>query len=329
MPRGAFRCVVDDRQSSYRWAVLKARLIFGALFIAALLLVFWVDSRLDYIVLRGAWSDLFGGRTYLPSGLALLGLSVCIIPFASWELTRILRANDVRAHTWLTCFAAELGLLLHFAMPYSTDAATAVAIAGTALVAMFLVSLLYHSRERNVEGVVAAAGGTMFGMIYLGFMLGFLLSIRRWESAWLVLAIVFITKSCDIGAYFTGRAIGRHKLIPWLSPGKTWEGLGGGVALSVAVALLLAWWGRTTDPVIIDGRPAYHHAFSALQAAFAGALLALVGQAGDLIASLLKRDAGIKDSSSLLPGFGGVLDVLDSPLLAGPTAYWLLAFMHR
>lgn len=305
--------------------MLRFRLIFGTIFIAALLLIFWVDSRLDYVVLSGAWSDLFGGRSYLPSGLALLGLSVGVIPFAAWELTRILRANDVRARTWLTCFAAELGLLLHFAMPYSTDAAQAVAIVGTALVAMFLLALFWFSREKRVEGVVAAAGGVMFGMIYLGFMLGFLLSIRRWESAWVVLAIVLITKSCDIGAYFTGRTIGRHKLIPWLSPGKTWEGLLGGIVLSVCVASLLAWWGRSLEPVVIGGRLVYDHSFSAAYAALAGALLAVAGQIGDLMASLFKRDAGLKDSSRLLPGFGGVLDVLDSPLLAGPVAYWLLA----
>lgn len=305
--------------------MLRFRLIFGTIFIAALLLIFWVDSRLDYVVLSGAWSDLFGGRSYLPSGLALLGLSVGVIPFAAWELTRILRANDVRARTWLTCFAAELGLLLHFAMPYSTDAAQAVAIVGTALVAMFLLALFCFSREKRVEGVVAAAGGVMFGMIYLGLMLGFLLSIRRWESAWVVLAIVLITKSCDIGAYFTGRAIGRHKLIPWLSPGKTWEGLLGGIVLAVCVASLLAWWGRSLEPVVIGGRLVFDHSFSAAYAALAGALLAVAGQIGDLMASLFKRDAGLKDSSRLLPGFGGVLDVLDSPLLAGPVAYWLLA----
>lgn len=305
--------------------MLRFRLIFGTIFIAALLLIFWVDSRLDYVVLSGAWSDLFGGRSYLPSGLALLGLSVGVIPFAAWELTRILRANDVRARTWLTCFAAELGLLLHFAMPYSTDAAQSVAIVGTALVAMFLLALFWFSRERRVEGVVAAAGGVMFGMIYLGFMLGFLLSIRRRESAWVVLAIVLITKSCDIGAYFTGRTIGRHKLIPWLSPGKTWEGLLGGIVLAVCVASLLAWWGRSLEPVVIGGRLVYDHSFSAAYAALAGALLAVAGQIGDLMASLFKRDAGLKDSSRLLPGFGGVLDVLDSPLLAGPVAYWLLA----
>jgi len=309
--------------------LLRYRLIFGTLFIALLLAIFWVDSRLDRIVLTGAWSDLFEGRSYLPAGLALFALCMLIIPIAAWELTHILRANEIRAQTWLICFAAELGLIVHFAMPYTTNAAHAVAIVGTALVTMFLASLVYHSRERRVEGVVAAAGGTMFGMIYLGFMFGFLLAIRRWESAWVVLGIILITKSCDIGAYFTGRTIGRHKLIPWLSPGKTWEGLAGGVVFSVVVASLLAWWGRSIEPLTISGGRTYDFSFSPLDAALGGAALGLVGQGGDLIASLLKRDAGIKDSSSLLPGFGGVLDVIDSPLLAGPVAYWLLTVMSR
>lgn len=308
----------------YPLPLLRHRLIFGTLFVALLLAIFWADSRLDRIVLSGAWSDLFGGRTYFPAGLALFLLCLGIIPFAAWELTRILRANEIRAETWLICFAAEAGLIIHYAMPYSTNAAQAVAIVGTALVTMFLASLIYHSRERRIKGVVAAAGGTMFGMIYLGFMFGFLLSIRRWESAWVVLAIILITKSCDIGAYFTGRSIGRHKLIPWLSPGKTWEGLIGGIAMAMAVASLLAWWGRSIDPLPISGDRVYDFSIAAVPAALGGAALAVTGQAGDLVASLLKRDAGLKDSSNLLPGFGGVLDVIDSPLLAGPVAYWLL-----
>ncbi len=309
--------------------MLRYRLILGSAFIALLIALFWVDSRLDHLVLSGAWSAAFGGRTYLPAGLALFAAGMLIVPFAAWELTRIFSANEVRAQTWLTCFAAELGLIVHYSIPSSTQSSQAVAIVGTALVGMFLVSLIYYSREHRIEGVVAAAGGAMFAMIYLGFMLGFLLSIRRWESAWVVLAIILITKSCDIGAFFTGRLIGRHKLIPWLSPGKTWEGLIGGVAFSVLAASLLAWWGRSIDPMHLHGGRVYDFTFTATQAALGGALLGLVGQGGDLIASLLKRDAGIKDSSSLLPGFGGVLDVLDSPLLAGPVAYWLLMAIAR
>ncbi|MHC4589988.1 MAG: phosphatidate cytidylyltransferase, partial [Planctomycetota bacterium] len=117
-----------------------------------------------------------------------------------------------------------------------------------------------------------------------------LLALRRSHSAWIVVGVVVATKACDTGAYFTGRAVGRHKLIPWLSPGKTWEGLIGGVALATAVGLALAAASRL----------------------------------GDLAVSLFKRGAGMKDSSTMLPGLGGVLDVLDSPLMVAPVAYWIL-----
>ena len=136
--------------------------------------------------------------------------------------------------------------------------------------------------------------------------------MKRIAPLILLAAVILVTKSCDIGAYFTGMSIGRHKLIAWLSPGKTWEGLVGGmVVAALAGAFLL--------------RPLLSIEISLPYALLTGALLGLAGQAGDLIASMLKRDAQVKDSGSALPGFGGVIDVIDSPLLAGPVAYWLLA----
>ncbi|MCC7407600.1 MAG: phosphatidate cytidylyltransferase, partial [Phycisphaeraceae bacterium] len=150
---------------------------------------------------------------------------------------------------------------------------------------------------------------------------------RRWHDAEVVAAIILITKACDVGAYFTGRFLGRHKLIPWLSPGKTWEGLLGGVALSALVALLLAWllndlglaghWQPNPRQFVPQPYPLW-------LVPIAGAILGLVGQFGDLTASLFKRDAGFKDSGSSVPGFGGLLDVIDSPLIVAPVAYWLL-----
>jgi len=162
---------------------------------------------------------------------------------------------------------------------------------------------------------VGAAGGTLLAYVYLGLMLGFIVAIRREHSGWLLLWVLVATKSCDIGAYFAGRAFGRHKLIVWLSPGKTWEGLAGGVAVSSLVGGLGVYALRAIDPETLIG-PAF--------GALAGCVFGLVGQMGDLIASLFKRDAGIKDAGAVLPGFGGVLDVLDSPLLVLPVAYWLI-----
>jgi phosphatidate cytidylyltransferase len=177
------------------------------------------------------------------------------------------------------------------------------------------MSLGFYSRHKSVEGVAAATGAALVAFVYLGLMLGFLPAIRRDHSAWVLLWVLLVTKSCDIGAYFAGKAFGRHKLIPWLSPGKTWEGLVGGVLMSAAVSVagleVLRGWG------VIAGVPLW-------AAVIPGVLFAVVGQTGDLLESMLKRDAGIKDSGKVLPGFGGVLDVIDSPLLVAPLAFWVL-----
>ena len=158
----------------------------------------------------------------------------------------------------------------------------------------------------------------MFAFVYLGLMFGFLLALRREHSAWVVAGVLLITKSCDIGAYFTGRSIGRHKLIPWLSPGKTWEGLFGGIVTAGLVAVGALWLYRRSFGVTGIGAMQWPYA------ALVGGLFALSGQAGDLLESVFKRDAGVKDSGQSLPGFGGVLDVLDSILLTAPVAFWWL-----
>jgi phosphatidate cytidylyltransferase len=104
-------------------------------------------------------------------------------------------------------------------------------------------------------------------------------------------------------------------MIPWLSPGKTWEGLAGGVAFAALVGGLLALgslsWLQTSDHVPI------------WLGVMCGVVFAIVGQFGDLTMSLLKRGAGLKDSSRVLPGLGGVLDVIDSPLMVAPVAFWI------
>lgn len=304
--------------------MLRYRLIFGPIMILALLAVFWLDHRLETVQLTGFWRDLFGGREYLPSGLPMFLLAFSVIPLAALELTRILRANHIMASFGLTAIAGEIGLIVQFSIPQGLDAVIASGLVCTALVVMFVISLAFYSRNQNVEGVVAAAGGTMFAMIYLGLMFGFLLALRRWHPAAVVVAIILVTKACDIGAYFTGRAIGKHKLIPWLSPGKTWEGLAGGLILSGVVAGLLAWWGTHHGDVAVRDGLTHRYAYPLPFAVMAGITFGFTGQVGDLTASLLKRDAGLKDSSNTIPGFGGVLDVVDSPLLVAPLAYWLL-----
>ena len=302
--------------------MLKYRLITGPLLILLLLLIILLDNWLDGVHLSGAWQDLFRGKEYPPRGMPLFGLACFIAaPLAAWELVNISRAQGIAAKTPLTAIAAMLGVALSYCIPIGTDAISTIAILSTGMAAIFVASLMTFSRNQNVQGVIAAAGAVMFAMVYIGLMMGFLLAIRREHSAWWIVGIVMTTKMCDSGAYFTGRAIGKHKLIPWLSPGKTWEGLAGGVVTSTLVGVLFAWLSQEflSPP---DHVPL-------VWGAIWGCIFGFVGQFGDLMKSLLKRGAGIKDSSSLLPGLGGVLDVLDSPLMVAPVAYWLVTALPQ
>ncbi|MHC5113539.1 MAG: phosphatidate cytidylyltransferase [Planctomycetota bacterium] len=297
--------------------MLKHRLIMGPILIAALLGVVLLDNWMDGVQLApGFWQDLFLGRDHPPRGIVLFVVGLIVAGAAAVELAAIVRANGILTRTWLTVLAALVGLILSYGIRLDAEAIKVVAMVSTGLVLVFVASLLTFSRHQNVEGVVAAAGAVVFALVYLGLMFGFLLALRREHSAWLIVGVILLTKSSDTGAYFTGRAIGRHKLIPWLSPGKTWEGLFGGVTFAALIGVLLAWAsGAYLDPV--DRVPIW-------LGAVCGVLFALVGQFGDLTMSLLKRGAGIKDSSTILPGLGGVLDVLDSPLMVAPVAFWLL-----
>ncbi|MHC4415458.1 MAG: phosphatidate cytidylyltransferase [Planctomycetota bacterium] len=301
--------------------MLRYRFITGPLLVAALLLVVWLDDRLDALRLQGVWKDVFLDKDHPPRGLALFALALAVAPFAARELSAIFRANGIATRTWLTTLATMIGLVLSYSIPTRTDstpgteATTTIAVISTGMIIVFITALLTFSRNRNVEGVVAAAGAVVFAMVYLGLMLGFLLALRRFHSAWLIVGVILTTKACDTGAFFTGRAIGRHKMIAWLSPGKTWEGLAGGVVTAITVGLGLAAGSSVLGEA--DHVPWW-------LGAVGGAVFGLVGQLGDLAMSLFKRGAGMKDSSEILPGLGGVLDVLDSPLMVAPVAYWLL-----
>jgi len=277
----------------------------------------WLDEWIEGRGLSPFWQDVLGRPTAPPGVVAFIVVSAVGL-LASWELARILRDNGIRASTAITCLASQVGLVVAVIVPSSESPQTAVAVASTAAGVVLVSALLFHTRNERIEGIVAAAGGSLLAFVYLGLMWGFILALRREASVWFLVWVLLVTKSCDIGAYFTGRSFGRHKLIPWLSPGKTWEGLGGGMLVSAACGAGGLWlvvrldggYGSAPRTVLVAGL-------------LVGGLLGLVGQAGDLVASMFKRDAGRKDASGVLPGFGGMLDVLDSLILAFPVAYWL------
>ena len=161
-------------------------------------------------------------------------------------------------------------------------------------------------------------------MVYVGGLLSFAVQLRVVGSEnvglWALVSLIAVVKMNDIGAYTVGRIFGRHKLAPKLSPGKTWEGVAGGVLFASGTAYFIFAW---LVPVA-EGSPSWGWLAY-------GILLAAVGTVGDLAESLLKREAGRKDSSTWMPGFGGVMDLLDSLLAAAPVAYgcWVAGLFGR
>ena len=165
-------------------------------------------------------------------------------------------------------------------------------------------------------------GHTMLGVLYVSWLLGFLLKIyffakqagAGFDPGYCLLFFILTTKCSDIGAYSLGSLIGRHKMIPSVSPAKTWEGFVGAILLSTAAAMVMAhYWGAAR----LGGMTLGH-------AAALGPVLAVGAVIGDLVESVFKRDSGVKDSGSFFPGIGGILDLLDSLLFNAPLMFLYL-----
>ncbi len=167
---------------------------------------------------------------------------------------------------------------------------------------------------REPGGVVVRLALVVWAAAYLGVLPCFLAQLR-WlpepRGTVALLLAIFVPKMGDTGAYFTGRFLGRHPMAPVLSPKKTWEGAAGGLTWAVATAILLNRLGPALNGL-------------AAEVGF-GLTVGLAGMLGDLAESLVKRDCQRKDASQMMPGFGGVLDVVDSIVFAAPVAYlWLM-----
>ncbi len=266
----------------------------------------------------GYLASWLGGRFYPCLFVAILLLAL----LAAFELHTLL-AGQARPPLWLV-LAGTAALVLAGWPAWLLDLPTQPwpHIAWT-FAALVLLSFLYEMAVfRQPGGVVVRSALFVWILAYLGLLPAFLLQLRFWPpqrdgfspetcGALALALVIFVPKCCDIGAYFTGRYLGRHKMSPVLSPKKTWEGLAGGLAAAAATTLLLGWlW------VPLFG--------SVVEAVLFGLAVGLAGVLGDLAESLIKRDCGAKDASHVVPGFGGILDVVDSVLFAAPVAYWWL-----
>lgn len=166
--------------------------------------------------------------------------------------------------------------------------------------------LLYQGLHLATTGAMANCAANFFAVFYLGFLSGFVLGIRIDFGIWCLLMFIFTVKSSDIGAYTIGSLYGKHKCFPKISPNKTWQGLAGAVIFAVIVAVIFSLFCgimRLSFAIIF------------------GVVFAILGQLGDLAESMMKRDAQQKDSAYTVPGFGGILDIIDSPLGTAVVAY--------
>jgi phosphatidate cytidylyltransferase len=207
------------------------------------------------------------------------------------EYGGIVGAHGIERPGWLA-YAAGLLVLLNPAP---------LVLAGVALLATAL-------RAAELPRVLPAAAAAVFGIVYVFGAWRTAIDLRALSANWLffALAINFVG---DIAAYYTGRAFGRHKLAPVVSPAKSWEGAAGSIIAAVIFGIL---WRPQLGP---------HVPLAEIVAlAVAGNI---AGQFGDLAESAMKRGAGLKDSGHLLPGHGGFLDRLDSSLFSMPVVYWL------
>jgi len=204
------------------------------------------------------------------------------------------------------------------------------------MTAVLLGVMVNQLRRPRIEEALASISGTFFGVFYVGWLFSHTIVLRDYHDVvtakmgpvagllhppesgayYMVFAAVCLV-ACDAGAYFAGHRFGRRKLAPQISPGKSVEGAVGGVLVGTLAGPLVRAVFGVLDPSLVVG-------FGWLASLVFGFLLSVVGILGDLVESLLKRDAEVKDTGGLLPGMGGILDRIDSPLLGIPLMYYLL-----
>jgi len=250
---------------------------------------------------------LYGGVPY-----ALM--IVLILSLAAWEYVQLFRAGDIQPASVLVLLGTLAFVISRFLGAWDS--------AYWLLSLLVLTSMTYHllAFERGRDQAGTDFGVTLAGALYFGWIGAYLISLRELpEGQWWVLMVLPAVWLADSGAYFIGRAFGKHKMSPRLSPKKSWEGYLGGVLFgTLGGALLALLWSFWTGPGS-DITP--------LRGAVIGLIIALVTPLGDLGESMIKRQVGVKDSGNLLPGHGGAFDRIDSWLWAGVIGYYLIVWL--
>jgi len=291
--------------------MLRWRLLLGTLVVAALVGIGWLDQ---HAMIPGLW---------------LLPVAVVFTVLASQEMLGLAQAGQIHPLPWTVYTGNLLILLSNWEQVFRGKAHEAylptespLLVLGISLLVAFAAEI---ARYRRAGGVMANLAVTVLALLYVGLMMSFIVQIRLVWGIGALASLLLPVKMGDIGAYTVGRLIGRHILAPRLSPGKTIEGAFGALVFGcIGSWACFAWLVPYTATEAVKPGPAYGWLIY-------GLLMAGAGMVGDLAESLLKRDVGVKDSSVWLPGFGGVLDMVDSVLLAAPLAWlwWMLGWVGR
>jgi phosphatidate cytidylyltransferase len=267
--------------------VLKQRIITAAVGVPLIIFAIWFGHP---------WF------TVIIAAVALLG---------TLELYRLVGNSDKGCP--LNYFGLAWALALVLSPHYKNAGMPSVSVLPLVITLPILISLIWLIWCSAREKAFRNWAWTLAGVFYVGWMLSFWLNLRILESGrdWVYLAL-FTTFANDTGAFFIGRAWGKHKLSPTVSPGKTWEGAAGGLLSSIVVALVIS-----RIPFLFSSSPL--ESWQLIVLAF---LVSIFAQLGDLVESVLKRNTGVKESGKLLPGHGGILDRFDSLIFVGPVVYY-------
>ena len=268
--------------------------------------------------------------------VALVAALVALL--AVQELLKISEAYKVRPFHWPTYIFVGLFFLFLAvnsgqATPLLSTAMFAGSVGFVAALAPF-VFLVIGMRRVDLSGAFPAAMTSTFAFAYVALPLGFLVQLREQASgAFLILYLLLLVWAGDIFAYFVGRSLGRHLMSPRISPRKTWEGALASLIASLAVGMLLYKYALPISTALLNAHLIERKdGLFALEKAPVWPILLLSGviniaaQLGDLVESLIKRGAGVKDSGTLLPGHGGVLDRVDALLFAAPVLWYYAAW---
>jgi len=278
--------------------MLKHRLIFGTLMTLAFIVIVVFDGWIDGSLTTSEMDDK-------PLQGIIFCILICLLIIAAQiEFSALARLKGFRIFLPVSITASIL---------FATGSYWLQFIPVPPYICLLFISvftllslLLYQYIYFQTAGVIANCGANYFSIVYLGLFSSFVIGIRLDFGIWALLMFVFAIKFSDIGAYTAGKLWGKHKFSPSISPAKTWEGMAGAAAAGIIVAVGFAG--------VCD-------IMSWQAAAVFGFCFAFIGQMGDLVESMIKRDAQQKDSADNVPGFGGILDIIDSPLFAAPLAY--------